>query len=146
MKEVLQTLSDILVPLLIQNTPEILAGLTALWYTNDWKKIKNLAEEHCLNFAESAMNNEEKLNAAIDAVYNALPRKFKIFPASLFVNTETIKNLVNLVYVTRVKPKRDIEGNNLSSKQIAVELTEIKEKIKRLPLRDSKGRFVKADE
>lgn len=146
MQEILKNIADLVLPILIQQGPEIFAGITALLYTRDWQHLKKVAEEESLKLAESALTSEEKLNATIEAVYNALPRKMKVFPVSLFVNPETIKNLVNLVYVTRVKPKRDVEGSNPSAKQLLQEIETIKEVVKKTQPRDEKGRFKKADE
>ena len=75
----------------------------------------------------------------IDAVMAVLPKKMKVFPASLFINKQTVQNLVNLVYVTRVKPKRDIEKTQVLSDETGE--TQKKER-----LRDNKGRFIKETE
>ncbi len=142
--EIIKVVGDVSIPFLVQFGPEILVGAAALVYNRDWLKLKNLAEEKSLELADSIMTNEEKLNAVISAVWLALPKKMKVFPMTMFVNEATIKHLVNMVYVTRVKPQRDVEGSNPSARDLANEITRVSEEVKKANRkRDAQGRFIK---
>lgn len=144
---VLITLKDVLMPVLIMHGPEIVVAITTLIYARDWKKLRDFAEEKSLEVAEEALSNEEKRETVTNAVYKALPKKFKVFPFNVFINETTIRKVVNHVYVTQVKPQRDLEGKNVSVQHLAQEVECLRHEVCKAPQpRDAKGRFKKAEE
>lgn len=147
MLPVLEILKAIAVPILINHGPEIVMAVGAIIYARDWKKLRDLAEEKSLDIADEMLSNAEKREQVVSAVWTALPRKFKVFPMNVFINENTIRKMINVVYVTQVKPLRDLEGKNISVNTLAHEVDQIKKELEKpAQPRDAKGRFIKIEE
>lgn len=144
---VLEILKAIVVPILINHGPEIVMAVGAIIYARDWKKIRDLVEEKSLDIADEVLSNSEKREKVVSIVWAALPKKFKVFPFNVVINENTIRKMVNSIYVTQVKPLRDLEGKNVSVNTLAQEVESIKEELRKPSQpRDAKGRFIKIEE
>lgn len=147
MLPVLEILKAIAVPILINHGPEIVMAIGAIIYARDWKKLKDLAEEKSLDIADEMLSNAEKREKVASIVWEAVPKKFKVFPFNVIVNENTIRKMINSVYVTQVKPLRDLEGKNVSVNALAHEVESLKEELRKPPQpRDAKGRFIRVEE
>lgn len=65
-------------------------------------ELKRFAEQKSAELVDSTMSNRQRLNAVVDL----LQARFKWLA---MIPDDVIINLVNEVYVSRVKPKTDIE-------------------------------------
>ena len=87
--------------MLAERIPEISAAIYGAWATRDWVKLKQDAEAICRELAYESIENDQRLQSAVSAIWKITPAKLKMWP---FINEKTITNMVKTIYATRVKP------------------------------------------